>query len=160
MDHTRLNDRERPGGGHRVGQSFQAVADHDANVLHTAVLDLGEHREAKLRALGAVTCPQPKDVAFPVAGHSDGSARSRPPADAMDLARGDSPFTPRRGRFSWPLASKPPGVCRRLRTRRGPAQRASGTTTMTLVSRRRARPGRVAGACREGGQSGGATDAD
>jgi hypothetical protein len=59
----------RPAGGDRLRQTREAVADRDAHIFDTAVLDLGEHPEPELRTLAAVAGPQPEDV--PLAVDSD-----------------------------------------------------------------------------------------
>jgi len=63
----------------------QAVADHHQDVVHAAVLQLGEHLQPVLGALAAVTCPQPEDVALAFAGdrerHVDRPIRDLPVTD-------------------------------------------------------------------------------
>jgi hypothetical protein len=53
----------------RVREALEPIADHDADILDTAVLDLGEHPEPELRTLAAVTSLDAEDVAF--LGHGD-----------------------------------------------------------------------------------------
>ena len=84
VQHAGLHQGERPGSGDRVGQPAQPVADDDAAVLDTPVLQLGEHPEPVLRALPAVTNPQPQDVAF--------TGGSNPDRD-VDRPVGDLPIT-------------------------------------------------------------------
>jgi hypothetical protein len=48
VEHTSLDDGEWPGGVDGVGESFEAVAHHDPDVLDTAVLDLGQNLEPVL----------------------------------------------------------------------------------------------------------------
>jgi hypothetical protein len=63
MHHTRLDNRARPDGLHRVGQAFEPVADQHQHVVQAAVLQLGEHVQPVLRALAAVAGPDAEDVA-------------------------------------------------------------------------------------------------
>ena len=68
---ARLDHRELPHGVDGLGQAFEAVADRDADVLDTAVLDFSQHREPELRPFAAVPGPQTEDVAFAVDAGSD-----------------------------------------------------------------------------------------
>lgn len=62
MDAAGLHDGLRPDGVDRVGQALEAVADHDAGVGDAAVLQLGQHPQPVLGALGAVAGPHPQDL--------------------------------------------------------------------------------------------------
>ena len=46
-----------PGRRDRLREALQTIADSDTDVLHAAVLDLGEHAKPELRALTAITGP-------------------------------------------------------------------------------------------------------
>lgn len=84
MDDARLHDRELPRRGDRLRQPLEAVTHHDAHILDTTVLDLSEHTQPELRALPAITGPDPQDVTLP--GSSD------PDSDVERLVR-DLPIT-------------------------------------------------------------------
>ncbi len=66
-------DRSRPDGLDGVGETLEAVADQHQHVVQAAVLQLSEHVQPVLRALAAVTGPDPEDVAMPLGchGHHD-----------------------------------------------------------------------------------------
>jgi hypothetical protein len=74
VDDAGLGDRGRPHRGDGVGQAGQAVADHDAHIGHTAVLDLGKHPQPVLGTLtvAVLAGPQAQDVPLAIHGHAQG----------------------------------------------------------------------------------------
>ena len=68
----KFDDGQRPGVADRLGQSFQTVADHDADVFDTSVLHLGEHLKPELGSLTTVADPQSENVSFAVDCYADG----------------------------------------------------------------------------------------
>ncbi|CAL9343586.1 hypothetical protein SUDANB176_00321 [Streptomyces sp. enrichment culture] len=80
-----LHDGPRPDGLHCLGQALEPVADEHEDVVHAAVLDLGEDVQPVFGALTAVAGPQPGDL--PPAldgdgkGHVDGPVGDRAIAD-------------------------------------------------------------------------------
>lgn len=91
---ARCRSGPRPGARRidRVRQTFEPVADGDADGFHAPVLDLGQHPEPELRSFPAITGPQPKDVPFTVCGdangHVDGPVSDLPITD-FDVDRVD-----------------------------------------------------------------------
>lgn len=85
MDHVRLHDRFRPDLSNRVEQALEPVANHHVGVRDAPVLQLRQDLQPELRALGAVTRPQAKDVPSPVnrdgQGEVDGRVGDLPIAD-------------------------------------------------------------------------------
>jgi len=71
VDDAGLYHGQLPHGGDGVGESLEAVADRDADVWDTAVLQLGQHLQPELGAFAAVAGPQPENVAFPAHRDSD-----------------------------------------------------------------------------------------
>jgi hypothetical protein len=57
VQHTGLGHRQRPGVPDGVGEAFEAVADHDADVIDATVLDLGEHTEPAVLGCSSSGCP-------------------------------------------------------------------------------------------------------
>jgi hypothetical protein len=70
MQHARLDDGQRPRVPHRFGEALESVAHDDADVLDTAVLDLGKHYE-NLAPSPPLPTHKPEDGAFPVDGHTN-----------------------------------------------------------------------------------------
>ena len=71
MHDAGLDDSELPDRGDGLGKALEPVADRDADVLDTAVLDFGQHREPELRPFAAVPGPQPEDVPFAIDADAD-----------------------------------------------------------------------------------------
>ncbi|GAA0270604.1 hypothetical protein GCM10010302_05210 [Streptomyces polychromogenes] len=65
----------------RVGQALEPVTDQHEDVVHAAVLDLGENVHPVLGALAAVAGPQPENVQPPLGrdrqGHVNGPVGNR-----------------------------------------------------------------------------------
>ncbi len=85
MHHAGLHDGAGPDGFHRLGQAFEPVADQHEDVVHAAVLDLGEDVQPVLGSLAAVSGPQPEDLPPALGrdgqGHIDGPVGDRTVAD-------------------------------------------------------------------------------
>ena len=80
-----MGDRRRPRRSDRFRQPFQPIAHHNADVLDTAIFNLGQHLLPVLRALRAGTDPQPEDVTLTIDSDSN-SGIDRP---VRDLAISD-----------------------------------------------------------------------
>ncbi len=68
MQHAGLHPGQEPGGLDRLGEAFQPVADHHADVFDAAVADLGQHLQPGLGALPTPgrSDPDVQDVPFAV----------------------------------------------------------------------------------------------
>ena len=73
-----LGDRPRPNGTDRIRQAGQAVTHDHQHIRDAAVTQLGQHMQPVLRALTAVTDPQPQDVAMALTRHRQGDISSTP----------------------------------------------------------------------------------
>jgi hypothetical protein len=67
VDDARLHDRLGEDRLDRLGESLQAVDAADQDVLHAALLELGEDLHPELRALGLLK-PHPEHVALALDG--------------------------------------------------------------------------------------------
>ncbi len=65
VDDARLDRGQRPHIADHLGQTLQAVADHEEGVLDSSVAQVGQHTHPELRALPASASPQPKYVGIP-----------------------------------------------------------------------------------------------
>ena len=65
MDDARLDCGQRPHVPNHLGQTLQAIADHEEGVLDASVAQVGQHAHPELRALTAGAGPQPQHVLLP-----------------------------------------------------------------------------------------------
>jgi hypothetical protein len=129
MNNAGLHDCLLPHRAHRIRQAFQPVADQQAHVPHTAVLDFRQDPQPELGALPVAVLPSPQAQHVTLAVHGDAQGQVDGPVGDLALAdlhvngidkqdginRVERPALPFRHAFHHPVGDRGNSLLRHLR---------------------------------------------